>query len=222
LFWILYVAIEPYVRRKWPQVLVSWTRLLSGEWRDPLVARDTLVGIAFGIILAFVGTYMNFLPSQLLSGIDRPVAYDLTPLLGTRFVISWLLINLLFQVLICLATLCFLVVLSALLKSQKAAIAVQFLLVTVLLGLYDGFAASLAFSTLWFFALIRFGLIAAILTSFTSAIILGELAPITLHSSAWYAPYGYFVLAIFAVIVLYAFRFSVGSRPLLAPSRLDE
>jgi hypothetical protein len=31
LFWILYVAIEPFIRRRWPQILVSWTRLLSKE-----------------------------------------------------------------------------------------------------------------------------------------------------------------------------------------------
>ena len=31
LFWILYIAIEPFVRRRWPQILVSWTRLLSGN-----------------------------------------------------------------------------------------------------------------------------------------------------------------------------------------------
>jgi hypothetical protein len=29
--WVLYIAIEPFVRRRWPQVLISWTRLLSGD-----------------------------------------------------------------------------------------------------------------------------------------------------------------------------------------------
>jgi predicted Ser/Thr protein kinase len=28
LFWILYLSLEPYVRRHWPQTLVSWNRLL--------------------------------------------------------------------------------------------------------------------------------------------------------------------------------------------------
>jgi hypothetical protein len=44
----------------------------------------------------------------------------------------------------------------------------------------------------------------------------------TLDASAWYAGYGYAVLAVFAAIVLYAFRTSLGGRPLLAPSRLDD
>src|SRR5262249_38063081 len=30
--WFAYMALEPYVRRLWPRMLVSWTRLLSGRW----------------------------------------------------------------------------------------------------------------------------------------------------------------------------------------------
>jgi hypothetical protein len=45
LAWILYLAAEPYVRRRWPEALVSWTRLLAGSWRDPLVGRDVLLGV---------------------------------------------------------------------------------------------------------------------------------------------------------------------------------
>jgi hypothetical protein len=48
--WILYMAIEPYVRRRWSAILVAWTRLLSGEFRDPLVARDIHIGRAFGVL----------------------------------------------------------------------------------------------------------------------------------------------------------------------------
>jgi serine/threonine-protein kinase len=46
--WILYLAIEPYIRRHWPGMLVTWTRLLGGRWKDPLVGRDVLLGIAVG------------------------------------------------------------------------------------------------------------------------------------------------------------------------------
>ena len=41
---LLYLALEPYVRRKQPQTLISWSRLLSGKVRDPLVGHDLLVG----------------------------------------------------------------------------------------------------------------------------------------------------------------------------------
>src|SRR6202162_4694773 len=35
--WALYLALEPYVRRRWPQSMISWSRVLSGGFRDPLV-----------------------------------------------------------------------------------------------------------------------------------------------------------------------------------------
>ncbi len=43
-FWFCYLAIEPSLRRRHPQMLVSWTRLLQGRWNDPLVGRDVLLG----------------------------------------------------------------------------------------------------------------------------------------------------------------------------------
>lgn len=49
LTWLLYVAIEPFIRRSHPTLLVSWTRLLAGRWRDPAVGRDVLIGLAVGV-----------------------------------------------------------------------------------------------------------------------------------------------------------------------------
>ena len=49
LHWTLYLALEPFVRRHWPQVLVSLVTLLSGRARDPVVGRDVLFGVALGV-----------------------------------------------------------------------------------------------------------------------------------------------------------------------------
>ena len=49
LIWTLYLALEPYVRRIWPQLLISWSRLQSGQLRDPILGRDLLVGLAGGL-----------------------------------------------------------------------------------------------------------------------------------------------------------------------------
>ncbi|MCA9200700.1 MAG: hypothetical protein KDA87_24340, partial [Planctomycetales bacterium] len=49
--WILYVALEPIIRRRFPQVLSSWKRLLAGRMWDPLVGRDVLAGVVTGIAL---------------------------------------------------------------------------------------------------------------------------------------------------------------------------
>jgi hypothetical protein len=47
---VLYLALEPYVRRYWPQAIISWSRLLSGRVRDPLVGRDILLGVLLGVV----------------------------------------------------------------------------------------------------------------------------------------------------------------------------
>jgi hypothetical protein len=49
LLWTIYIALEPVVRRRWPQALVSWTTLFSGRSRDAVVGRDVLVGVAMGV-----------------------------------------------------------------------------------------------------------------------------------------------------------------------------
>ncbi len=52
--WFSYIALEPYVRRLWPRMLVSWTRVLSGRLRDPLVGRDLLIGSAGGVTITML------------------------------------------------------------------------------------------------------------------------------------------------------------------------
>ncbi|MEM6796512.1 MAG: serine/threonine-protein kinase, partial [Acidobacteriota bacterium] len=63
--WLFYLALEPYVRRLWPRTLISWTRLLSGRFRDPQVARSGLYGVIFGAIWALILQIDRLLPSWL-------------------------------------------------------------------------------------------------------------------------------------------------------------
>ena len=58
--WLLYLALEPWVRRNWPQTIISWSRLLAGQARDPLVGRDILFGVMLGVvwILIFQARYL--------------------------------------------------------------------------------------------------------------------------------------------------------------------
>jgi hypothetical protein len=44
--WLLYVAIEPFIRGLHPRSMVSWSRLLAGRFSDPAVGRDVLIGLA--------------------------------------------------------------------------------------------------------------------------------------------------------------------------------
>jgi serine/threonine-protein kinase len=48
--WMLYLAIEPWIRRYWPQAIISWSRLVAGQARDAVVGRDILFGVAFGTL----------------------------------------------------------------------------------------------------------------------------------------------------------------------------
>jgi Protein kinase domain len=49
--YLVYLAIEPFVRRSWPTMLVGWSRALAGQLRDAVVGRDLIVGTASGVAL---------------------------------------------------------------------------------------------------------------------------------------------------------------------------
>ncbi len=65
IIWLIYMALEPYVRRYSADILMSWSRLLSGRVRDPRVGRDILVGIVAGLTIAIVGCLVSLAPAQL-------------------------------------------------------------------------------------------------------------------------------------------------------------
>ena len=224
--WILYLAFEPYVRRRWPQILVSWTRLFSGEWRDPLVARDALAGCAYGVGGYFIYRFFNFwIPTRIDYG-QRPPFWDnlnLENILGARFLIAGLLDTIVSSISDCLLLICALFVMRILLRNDKAAIAVCILAWAVIngaVGDYLSFATLLVISSLWIFMLMRFGLLAVVLTSFTATII--NYYPVTFDTSAWYFSYGFAALALLAAIIFYAFYTSLGGRPLFGTPRLDD
>jgi hypothetical protein len=51
---VMYLAIEPYARRLWPDGLLGWTRLFAGHIRDPRVGRDILIGCLFGVVESII------------------------------------------------------------------------------------------------------------------------------------------------------------------------
>ena len=51
--WLLYIGLEPYVRRRLPETIISWNRALAGNMSDPLIARDISIGILLGIAFTF-------------------------------------------------------------------------------------------------------------------------------------------------------------------------
>ena len=69
-----YLAIEPYFRRRWPRLLVSWSRVLRGRFADPRVGRDVLVGCLAGTLMCIVAIAPEVLGPNLLQAgaLDAP------------------------------------------------------------------------------------------------------------------------------------------------------
>jgi serine/threonine-protein kinase len=63
--WVMYLAIEPYARRLWPDGLLGWTRLLSGRVRDARVGRDVLIGCVAGSAIFLVELGRALIPPLL-------------------------------------------------------------------------------------------------------------------------------------------------------------
>src|SRR5579862_2266360 len=82
--WMLYMALEPYVRRRWPQSLISWTRALAGSVRDPVLGGHVLIGTAVGVGMIILGFIQGIVMWQ--HGIAPPVntltIAGLVPLVG--------------------------------------------------------------------------------------------------------------------------------------------
>ena len=75
--YLVYLAIEPFVRRSWPTMLVGWSRALAGRLRDAVIGRDLIVGRASGLAL----TAFDQLRSCLVSSAGRE-PMPITPRVG--------------------------------------------------------------------------------------------------------------------------------------------
>ena len=52
IIWVLYLALEPSVRARWPHAILTWSRVLAGRWQDAQVAAHVLYGALVGVIIA--------------------------------------------------------------------------------------------------------------------------------------------------------------------------
>ena len=87
--WIVYMAVEPYVRRLWPRMLPGWARLLDGQRRDARVGRELVVGCVGGTMIALLVAGHQAAPVLFGAPPGRPdnVGYiedSLASLLGLR------------------------------------------------------------------------------------------------------------------------------------------
>ena len=221
-FWVVYLAFEPFVRRRWPDRIVSWSRLLAGGFRDPLVGRDILIGAVFGLGVVICNFYLaNTVPRLFgyppgIPWMDSPA----TQLLGIRsfaFGITQQIFGALLQSFMLLF---FLLLLYIILRRELIAAIVLTLIMAVALSLTHETAAGVPFACiavlLLMWTLYRYGLLALVSTIFF--VHLTIFFPITSDLSAWYA--ADFVLAsiIGLALVGFAFYTSLAGQPLFRSS----
>ncbi len=193
--YVLYIALEPQVRRRWPHTLISWTAILTGQWRDPIVGRDILIGTALGIGYPAFGQAVNLL----VFGSNQPPRLGSTDvLLGFRSTLAICFQSLPHGIRDTLGVALVLFLLRAVLRNQWLAMA-AFAIIFALQGtigsthpIVNGAEQLVAFmlvaATAWRFGLLALG--AFILSNNT----VGNMQA-TLHTGAWYFGNTLFLIA---------------------------
>jgi hypothetical protein len=191
--YVMYVALEPFIRRRWPQVLTGWSRVFAGPLRDPLVGYETLVGLA----LALGASALNL--ALLYWSAGSTTTTDLNALQGIRRVAAFLAVQLSDALFTALA----IGFLAALLREGlrrewlvTGAIVVIFALLGSNFETFTGMwwmgpvmGATLGVAAI--LALVKFGLVS--LTAFYFVWTFLQQGPALLQPSAWYSGVSLFV-----------------------------
>ena len=211
LVWLLYVALEPVVRRQWPHTIISWSRMLTGRLRDPIVGRDLLVGAFCGALFGLIQwaecaakTYVGVEPGPILTTLD--------PLLGSRFLASAAISHLYSAIVNTMGLFVLIFLLRLLLRRDWLAGGSLVVIVTLasmvgkdlpLLVAAFNIAALLVFVTLLF----RFGLVAVAVANFVAAA-LSTGFPMSMEFSRWYGGPTIVALLALSAIAVYGYRLS--------------
>ena len=82
LVWLIYVALEPSLRRIWPESLISWNRFVRGGLHDPRVGRDLLIGGTAAVISLALQFMTHVLPGWMDLPLKRPSLSVLTAMVS--------------------------------------------------------------------------------------------------------------------------------------------
>lgn len=226
LSWLCYLALEPAVRRYWPKLLISWTRLLAGDFRDSMVGRDVLLGGMLGLI----GHPLIIWAGRLIAlrlGRGLGLATELNPLTlsGTRHLFAHFLLSLPEAIFTGLGSLLMLLLIYLVVRREWLATATAWLLFYAFLLLF--------FTTSWPQGLLysieaaavvitvsRFGLLASV--SYFLFFALCFQYPMTLNLSNWYAGSSLFALFVMLGLSGYGFYTSLGGQKLFTGKLLEE
>jgi hypothetical protein len=223
-FWVWYLALEPYLRNRWPGTLISWSRLLHGRFSDALVGRHLLIGVIAGVAVVLVVQTAIIVPP--LFGAPAPMkpAQSLEALSSWSEAISTLLFVL--PASVAHAFLGAIVLLLAHLVFRRRWIAVvvlfAFMALTIELRttLEAEIAARLACAAIATWTLTRNGLVAFATMFFTGMMFVA--LPVTVDISAWYFARGLVAPVVLVALAAYGFHRSIGAHSLFAEPVLEE
>lgn len=213
MMWIVYMALEPYARRRWPQTLISWSAVLIGRVRDAVVGRDVLIGCAAGAAL----TVLNGVSQSWLRHLGGWPNLDSTDsLAGARGALALLIFVIPHAIREALFFFFLIFLFRALLRNQWAAGAAFALIVAFAsVGLSQDhllFNASISFLILsaMAFLVLRWGLL-----SLCTALLFANAADVPgARPSAWYFGGTAFIVAVAVALAVWAFHTSLGGRKL--------
>ncbi len=212
---VTYISFEPFVRRRWPQTIISWSRLLAGGFRDPLLGRDVQVGTAMGLALAVIQGIGSL--SYAFLGIPVVSAQRLQAFVGGRSMVGeglFLIDDALYKALGIL----FLIVLGrTLLGKQWLAAAVITIALAGIIAPNEpsplvAWPVNIVFFGVMVFTLMRFGLLSMVVAMYIS-IFIGSF-PLGTDFSVWYVGEILFTIAVVLVLGIFGFRTALAERPL--------
>jgi serine/threonine-protein kinase len=213
-YWVCYLALEPLVRRRWPDTLVSWTRLLRGRLLDPLVGRDVLLGVLGGVVVALVGQ-----AGRLAQGAAAVRWPGWSGMLAGRWTVLGASIGNISEALLeCLFLLLLLALFRQVLRRSWAALAAALMLLIVpfhLGSLADLVSHILIRGLLWGL-LIRPGLLAAVVAMSVRSFL--GVSLMTTHLGAWYADQAISGIVATLALAAWGFKGTLGGRPLFGES----
>jgi serine/threonine-protein kinase len=221
--WIVYVALEPYARRRWPNSMISWSRLLAGRFNDPLIGRDILIGALVGAVVR-AWWHLYHVLTGWLSLPDEPLFGSLQSLVGVNRAIAEVVANFSESLPMPIAWLFLVLLTRSVVRNQWVAAVVAGSVFAL------AFAAGGPYPLLFYFfilvsfsafvlALVRFGLVASLFG--IAFMYIGRSVALTADLSSWYAGRSLFALLVMAAIALYAFYISLAGRPLFRGDALE-
>ena len=218
--WVLYLAVEPYGRRFWPDGLLGWSRLLSGRVLDPRVGHDVLVGCALGAayltidLLHFVGPPVAGIASG-LPGLGP----DANTLVSPGLLVLELMQQIYNSIQSALLIVLVLVALRLVVRRTWIAVVLGVAIVSIASSNSVTVSGNLAIDALFAvagiglvtFAIFRFGLLATIVAMLVDNV--PSAIPVVLRSP-WASPAGYAALGLVAVMCAFGFYAARAGQPL--------